>query len=284
MFTVLFLRSLPANSDLGNKCVLKILDYLRVIKNDKESSINVSGQFRDMPVYTHLQTQISEVYMTTQKLENRDSGSNKEEKHGGKFDNRNKQFSSKSYSQPHYYNRNSRGVDQSNGTELAASLEMDLMKLWSSRFPYMASKQIFLQCKISGENKNHHSLCYNGLCSKCHFVEHKTDNCRQKLTGGTLARAQSGIDEAMLLLDGIRSGKFKMIEKLNSGASRCMSGNPHRLVSSDSISNVTILGFNRSMSKPDRIGLNKDGKQEYFVSSMPSNLTLLCAHAYAEDG
>eukprot|EP01041_Mallomonas_annulata_P008698 gene8698-17971_t len=71
---------------------------------------------------------------------------------------------------------------------------------------------------------------------------------------------------------------------LNSGTSRCMSGNPHRLASSDSVSNVTLLGFNQSMSKPDRIGLKKDGKQEYFNSSMPSNLTLLRALAYAEDG
>eukprot|EP01036_Dinobryon_divergens_P012429 gene12429-16747_t len=63
-----------------------------------------------------------------------------------------------------------------------------------------------------------------------------------------------------------------------------MSGNPHRLASSDSVSNVTLLGFNQSMSKPDRIGLKKDGKQEYFNSSMPSNLTLLRALAYAEDG
>eukprot|EP01036_Dinobryon_divergens_P034574 gene34574-44691_t len=105
----------------------KSSEYLRVIENDKESSINVSGQFRDMPVYTHLQTWISEVYMAAQKLENRDCDSNKEEKHGGKFDNRNKQFSFKSYSQPLNYNRNSRGVNQSNGTEIAAST--------SERFP-----------------------------------------------------------------------------------------------------------------------------------------------------
>ena len=94
----------------------------------------------------------------------------------------------------------------------------------------------------------------------------------------------TGIEEAMLVIAGIETGHFDVVEKLDSGASRCMSGNPHRLASSTSVSNVTITGFNRSLSKPTRIGVNNDGKQEYYVSSMPRHLALLCAHAYAEDG
>ena len=31
-------------------------------------------------------------------------------------------------------------------------------------------------------------------------------------------------------------------------------------------------------------GVNDDGKVEYYVQSMPSDLVLLCAHEYASDG
>eukprot|EP01041_Mallomonas_annulata_P002805 gene2805-5522_t len=94
---------------------------------------------------------------------------------------------------------------------------------------------------------------------------------------------RTGIEEGMLILQAIETGNFT-IEKMDSAASRCMSGDSSRISNSNNVSQVTILGFNRSMSKPDRVGLNRDGKQEYYVSSMPSNLALLCAHAYAEDG
>eukprot|EP01041_Mallomonas_annulata_P013099 gene13099-27651_t len=245
MFTVLFLRSLPANSDLRNKCVLEILEYLRVIENDKESSNNVSGQLRDMPVYTHLQTWISKVYMAAQKLENRDCGSNKEVKHGGKFDNRNKQF---------VFNR---GVDQSNDTEIAAST--------SKRFPRDGPDAALEYDRLVSREDN---VWFTDSNSGSRFpYVHKTDNCRiiywwdagkssvwvnltREWRGSSkTAKQYQVIHETMLVLNDIRSGKFQMTEKLDSGASRCMSGNPHRLVSSNSMSNVTMLGFNRSMSK-----------------------------------
>ena len=48
--------------------------------------------------------------------------------------------------------------------------------------------------------------------------------------------------------------------------------------------NLGIKGFNESISKVDSIGVNEDGKREYFVSAMPSHLALLCANSYVKDG
>ena len=75
------------------------------------------------------------------------------------------------------------------------------------------------------------------------------------------------------------------IEKFDSGASRCMSGDPSRLLSVQSNKkHVQIVGFNNTRSEPTSCGLNADNKEEYYVSDMPSNLTLLCANAYCQDG
>ena len=75
------------------------------------------------------------------------------------------------------------------------------------------------------------------------------------------------------------------IEKFDSGASRCMSGDPSRLATIQSnASRVRIVGFNNKSSEPTSYGFNADNKEEYYVSDMPSNLTLLCANAYCQDG
>lgn len=75
------------------------------------------------------------------------------------------------------------------------------------------------------------------------------------------------------------------IEKFDSGASRCMSGDPSRLSSIlPNSKNIRIVGFNNTRSKPTSCGYNADDKEEYYVSDMPSNLTLLCANAYCQDG
>ena len=74
------------------------------------------------------------------------------------------------------------------------------------------------------------------------------------------------------------------IEKFDSGASRCMSGNPDRLSTIQPLKRIRIVGFNNTHSEPTSYGLNSDNKEEYYVSDMPSNLTLLCANAYCQDG
>lgn len=78
----------------------------------------------------------------------------------------------------------------------------------------------------------------------------------------------------------------EVIEKFDSAASNCMSGVEGRLTSTDTetAKKVQISGFNGSVSRPDKVGVNVDGKMEYFVSQMPRNLVLLCAHAYANEG
>ena len=77
-----------------------------------------------------------------------------------------------------------------------------------------------------------------------------------------------------------------VVEKMDSGASSSMSGDASRIVTNlpCDYSNVKIVGFNGSMSSPDRVGLNADGKKEYYVPAMPDNLALLSAHSYATDG
>ena len=45
-----------------------------------------------------------------------------------------------------------------------------------------------------------------------------------------------------------------------------------------------IKGFNGNMSMVDSVGRNDDGKKEYFVSDMPSDMVLLSAHDYCKDG
>ena len=75
------------------------------------------------------------------------------------------------------------------------------------------------------------------------------------------------------------------VEKFDSGASRCMSGDPNRIVASRPLSRpVRITGFNGIRSSPTSMGVNADGKEEYYVEDMPSHLTLLCANAYCQDG
>ena len=74
--------------------------------------------------------------------------------------------------------------------------------------------------------------------------------------------------------------------KLDSGSSTNLTGtkdrlnNPRKLI--DSI--VSITGFNKSKSTADEVGNNSDGFKEYYVPTMPPDLTLLCAHEYASQG
>ena len=77
----------------------------------------------------------------------------------------------------------------------------------------------------------------------------------------------------------------QMIVKFDSGASRCMSGDPDRIGVSRPVTRpVRITGFNGIGSSPTSMGVNADGKEEYYVEDMPRHLTLLCANAYCQDG
>ena len=76
-----------------------------------------------------------------------------------------------------------------------------------------------------------------------------------------------------------------VVEKMDSGASANMSGSKDRLVQELPLDDtVKIVGFNGTMSSPQQLGLNRDGKREYYVPSMPENMALLSAHSYAQDG
>ena len=77
----------------------------------------------------------------------------------------------------------------------------------------------------------------------------------------------------------------KEVEKFDSGASHCMTGDPARHCETRPLTRpVRIVGFNSSGSTPSHIGLNHDGIEEYYVSDMPEHLTLLCANAYCQEG
>ena len=76
-----------------------------------------------------------------------------------------------------------------------------------------------------------------------------------------------------------------VIEKMDSGASSSMSGVANRIVTELKLDDsVRIVGFNGTVSSPETVGLNSDGKKEFYVPSMPDNLALLSAHSYALDG
>ena len=64
-----------------------------------------------------------------------------------------------------------------------------------------------------------------------------------------------------------------------------MSGVKGRITNdSNDSKNIEIEGFNGQISLVDKVGINSDGKKEYFVSNMPKDLVLLCANQYAKDG
>ena len=91
------------------------------------------------------------------------------------------------------------------------------------------------------------------------------------------------VDFTMYVDDVIHA--LHVIEKMDSGASSNMSGADNRIVTKLSLDdNIKIVGFNGAASSPVSVGLNSDGKREYFVPSMPENLALLSAHSYAQDG
>ena len=76
-----------------------------------------------------------------------------------------------------------------------------------------------------------------------------------------------------------------VVMKMDSAASRNMSGCPNRIVRELRLdTTVNIIGFDGSRTQPSRVGLNRDGKLEYYVPDMPSVLALLCAYEYAKDG
>ena len=76
-----------------------------------------------------------------------------------------------------------------------------------------------------------------------------------------------------------------VIVKFDTACSRNMSGNSDRIVPDTMVvRDVSIKGFNGSVSTPSAIGTNEDNKLEYFVQSMPRNLALLCAQDYVSDG
>jgi len=93
----------------------------------------------------------------------------------------------------------------------------------------------------------------------------------------------NGVEEYCFIAHTQLSGT-KIIEKFDTAASRCMSGVPGRIAISKPDCGVQITGFNGSVSRSSAIGMNSDGKTEYFVESMPKDLVLLCGNAYASEG
>jgi hypothetical protein len=77
----------------------------------------------------------------------------------------------------------------------------------------------------------------------------------------------------------------KYVIKFDSACSANMSGVKGRLIPETiSAASIIVKGFNGQTSKADQKGKNTDGKVEYYLSSMPPRLSLLCAHDYVQDG
>ena len=93
----------------------------------------------------------------------------------------------------------------------------------------------------------------------------------------------NGIEE--VYFSAVTTNHPNLRQKFDTGASRCMSGVEGRIKEiSEMDEAVRITGFNGTVSMASLVGVNSDGKQEYFVPNMPSDLVLLCGHAYASDG
>ena len=73
-------------------------------------------------------------------------------------------------------------------------------------------------------------------------------------------------------------------EKFDTAASRCLSGVKGRITEMEKTHEIAISGFNGSRSAVDKVGVNRDGKLEYFLPDMPLGLVLLCANDYVQDG
>jgi hypothetical protein len=109
---------------------------------------------------------------------------------------------------------------------------------------------------------------------KVSFADSRTTSTEKAITNGIIDYGYYGIK------------LVNTVEKFDSGASACMSGQDNRLTNTVPLHNntVRISGFNGSQSSPSVVGLNRDGKKEYFVPNMPKDLVLLCANAYASEG
>lgn len=75
-----------------------------------------------------------------------------------------------------------------------------------------------------------------------------------------------------------------VIEKFDTACSRSISGAPGRIREVDVRHNIVIKGFNDGSEKVDKVGVNYDDMQEYFVSGMPKDLALLSGNEYVERG
>ena len=114
------------------------------------------------------------------------------------------------------------------------------------------------------------------------------DTISYDLRGDELVEVGYYVLNFILYMDEVMHERIEalhVVEKMDSGASANMSGSKDRLVQELPLDdNVKIVGFNGTMSSPEHLGLNRDGKKEYYVPSMPENVALLSAHSYALDG
>jgi hypothetical protein len=62
-----------------------------------------------------------------------------------------------------------------------------------------------------------------------------------------------------------------------------MSGNSDRL-SNTMPTNIRVKGFNDTSSPAATLGLNSDSRPELYIPNMPSDLVLLCAADYTQQG
>jgi hypothetical protein len=81
------------------------------------------------------------------------------------------------------------------------------------------------------------------------------------------------------------AGYTVKVVKFDTACSRNMSGTTERIDNAVSnTNNIKFQGFNGTTSNVDAVVANADGELEYYVSSMPTHLTLLSAHDYVIDG
>jgi len=87
------------------------------------------------------------------------------------------------------------------------------------------------------------------------------------------------------MTENINNEMNNCVIKFDTACSHNMSGVSGRIVIEEKINkNVYIKGFNGNISIVNELGKNDDGKKEYFVEDMPSDMVLLSANDYCKDG
>ncbi len=207
-FTLCFLRSLHPGSELREKAMYHVSEFMsKLEKNDErnyDGSIVKFGDFansnadnNNMPIYNDLNHWLSNVHVKTHEFAKSNSSSNsKQSPPSGGGNNKPKST----------FNKYQSGVESAaaaSGKELKIACgpycrevlrSEDLVvidKESGNAKSYTATKFACVLCSGTGDKK-HGPKCFLGKCRKCHFFGHKNADCVNQRSSQSGQSSQSG--------------------------------------------------------------------------------------------